>query len=151
MVRKVRLQVPQQPDHLDVAMRLGLQAAGAQPVQILGRIEPRPPRLLCRHPLEAGSSKTEAVYEGLDEANRVVWPDIVVDRLGQKTAVANDSRQIPDLGARLLSFTLEHPDPCTIQRFYDDLAIEHAPKVVEGPKLRDRAVIETRTGTKELT
>lgn len=70
----------------------------------------------------------------------------IIDHRGDSSYIAT----IPDLGARLLSFTLEHPDPFTIQRLYADLAIERAPKVVQGPKLRYRAVIETRTGTKEL-
>ena len=37
---EVRLQVPQQPDHLDIAVGLGLQpAAGPDPVQITVNIE----------------------------------------------------------------------------------------------------------------
>lgn len=71
----------------------------------------------------------------------------IIDHRGDSSYIAT----IPDLGARLSSFTLEHPNPSAIQRLYDDLAIENAPKVVHGPKLRYRAIIETPAGTKELT
>lgn len=58
---------------------------------------------------------------------------------------------IPDLGARLRSLTLEHPDPAAIETLYRDLAIVDPPAIVEGPKLRYRAQIETPSGLKELT
>lgn len=58
---------------------------------------------------------------------------------------------IPDLGARLRSLTLEHPDPTGIEVLYRELAIEHPPVVVQGPKVRYRALVETPTGLKELT
>ena len=58
---------------------------------------------------------------------------------------------IPDLGARLLSFTLEHPDTDIIEALYRDLALDRPPLVVSGPKIRYRAEIETPSGVKELT
>jgi hypothetical protein len=58
---------------------------------------------------------------------------------------------IPDLGARLHSVTLEHPDPAGIEALYRELAIDHPPVLVQAPKVRYRALIETPTGLKELT
>lgn len=58
---------------------------------------------------------------------------------------------IPDLGARLLSLTLEHPDPAAIEALYRDLAIDLPPAIVTGLEIRYRAQIETPTGVKELT
>ena len=58
---------------------------------------------------------------------------------------------IPDLGARLRSFTLEHPNPATIEALYRALAIDHPPTIVQGPKVRYRAEIETPSGSKTLT
>lgn len=70
----------------------------------------------------------------------------IIDHQGDSSYIAT----IPDLGARLSSFTLEHPDPSAVQRLYDDLSVEGAPTVVQGPKLRYRAIIETPSGMKEL-
>ncbi|WMS42877.1 VOC family protein [Acuticoccus sp. MNP-M23] len=58
---------------------------------------------------------------------------------------------IPDLRARLRSFTLEHPDPDTIAALYRDLLIENPPKIIKAEEVRYRALIETPAGLKELT
>lgn len=58
---------------------------------------------------------------------------------------------IPDLDARLLSFTLEHPGPSAIAALYNDLAIDHPPEITLGSKTRYRAQIKTPTGSKDLT
>ena len=71
----------------------------------------------------------------------------MIDHRRDPTSMA----EIPDLGARLRSFTLEHPDPAAIERLYRELAIVDLPAVVQGPKLRYRAQIETPSGLKELT
>ncbi|WP_193181942.1 VOC family protein [Nisaea sediminum] len=71
----------------------------------------------------------------------------IIDRRGAPEAM----KQIPDLGARLLSFTLEHPDTSIIKTLYRELAVDRPPSVVPGPKIRYRAQIETPTGVKELT
>lgn len=71
----------------------------------------------------------------------------IIDHRGDSSYVAS----IPDLGARLRSFTLEHPDPTSIEALYRELAIEHPPVIVHAPKVRYRALIETPTGLKELT
>lgn len=59
--------------------------------------------------------------------------------------------EIPDLGARLRSFVMVHPEPAAIEALYRDLSIANPPGIVEGPALRYRARIETPTGLKDLT
>ncbi|MDY0873723.1 VOC family protein [Dongia rigui] len=71
----------------------------------------------------------------------------LIDHRGDPTSMA----QIPDLGARLRSLTLEHPDPASIQALYLSLAIDHPPIVMPGPLPRYRAEIATPTGLKVLT
>jgi len=71
----------------------------------------------------------------------------IIDRRGKPRSMAT----IADLGARLRSFTLEHPDPDTISDLYRDLAITRAPVIVRGSRLRYRAEIETLSGPQELT
>jgi hypothetical protein len=71
----------------------------------------------------------------------------VIDRRGKPRSMAT----IADLGARLRSFSLEHPDPDAIAALYRELDIGRAPEITRGPKLRYRAGIETPTGLKELT
>jgi hypothetical protein len=58
---------------------------------------------------------------------------------------------IPDLGARLRSLTLEHPDPAAIEALYRELSIGGPPRIIQAPEVRYRALIETPTGLKELT
>jgi len=71
----------------------------------------------------------------------------LIDHRGDPTLMAD----IPDLGARLQSLTLEHPDPAAIAALYRDLSIDCPPAIVPGPTIRFRAQIETPTGLKELT
>ena len=71
----------------------------------------------------------------------------IIDRRG----IPERKRAIPDLGARLLSFTLEHPDTDIIEALYRELAVDRPPTVVRGPKIRYRAEIETPDGVKVLT
>ncbi|MGF1611265.1 MAG: VOC family protein [Kiloniellales bacterium] len=71
----------------------------------------------------------------------------IIDHRGDPTSMAS----ITDLGARLRSLTLEHPNSATIETLYRELAIEHPPVIVQAPKVRYRALIETPTGLKELT
>lgn len=71
----------------------------------------------------------------------------IIDHRGDASYLAT----IPDLGARLSSFTLEHPDPARIQALFHELAVDRPPVVIYGPKLRYRALIETPGGLKELT
>jgi hypothetical protein len=71
----------------------------------------------------------------------------IIDRRGKPRAMAT----IADLGARLRSFTLEHPDPAAISALYRELDIDRPPAIALGPRLRYRAQIDTPAGTKELT
>jgi hypothetical protein len=71
----------------------------------------------------------------------------IIDRRG----VPPSAEVIPDLGARLRGFTLEHPEPAAIEALYRDLNIDRPPAVRQGPRLRYRAEIETPAGVKELT
>lgn len=58
---------------------------------------------------------------------------------------------IPDMGARLRSFTIEHPDPTGVVALYRNLAIDHPPTVIQGQEIKYRAFIDTRTGSRELS
>ncbi|BAM86820.1 hypothetical protein S58_08070 [Bradyrhizobium oligotrophicum S58] len=71
----------------------------------------------------------------------------IIDRRGRPRAMA----AIADLGARLRSFTLEHPDPAALQARYRTLRVDRPPEIRHGQKLRYRALIETPAGPKELT
>jgi hypothetical protein len=71
----------------------------------------------------------------------------LIDHHGDSSYVAT----IPDLGARLSSFTLEHPDPIGIEAIYQVLDIDRPPLILRGPKVRYCAVIETPAGLRELT
>jgi Glyoxalase-like domain len=71
----------------------------------------------------------------------------IIDHRGDPTPMAS----IPDLGARLRSLMLEHPNPAAIARLYRELSIEHPPLIVQASEVRYRALIETPTGLRELT
>jgi len=71
----------------------------------------------------------------------------IIDRRGRARAM----NTIADLGARLKSFTLEHPAPAAVQALYRALKVERAPDVTKGLRLRYRAQIETPAGPRELT
>ena len=70
----------------------------------------------------------------------------VIDRAGRKSPVD----QMEDLGARLRDFVLEHPSPGEITALYESLGIRGAPRVVEGPKPRYFATIDTPRGVRTL-
>ncbi len=70
----------------------------------------------------------------------------IIDHQGDPTSMAS----IPDLGARLRSLTLEHPEPAAIEALYRELSIALPPAVVQAPKIRYQALIETPGGLKEL-
>ena len=71
----------------------------------------------------------------------------VIDRRGKSRAMAT----IVDLGARLRSFTLEHPDPAAVEALYRALTVDRPPDIRRGSKLRYRAQIETPAGPRELS
>ena len=70
----------------------------------------------------------------------------IIDRRGVPRSMA----AIADLGARLRFFRLEHPDAAAIGAFYDGVAVDRPPVVVQGADVRYRAQIETPAGVKEL-
>ncbi len=71
----------------------------------------------------------------------------IIDRRGRPRSMAT----MADLGARLVSFTLAHPDPAAIRTLYRELAITCAPMVVFGARPRYTAQIETPGGSRVLT
>src|SRR5882757_2655466 len=71
----------------------------------------------------------------------------IIDRRGTARSMAT----IADLGARLRSFTLEHPDPAAVEALYRAMTVDRPPTIDRGSKLRYRAQIETPTGLKELS
>jgi len=71
----------------------------------------------------------------------------IIDRRGKPRSMAT----IADLGARLRSFTLEHPDPAAVEALYRTLTVDRPPAIGRGPRLRYRAQIETPSGPRELT
>jgi hypothetical protein len=70
----------------------------------------------------------------------------LIDRRGKPRSMAT----IADLGARLRSFTLEHPDPAAVETLYLAMRVDRPPAIDRGSRLRYRAQIETPTGLKEL-
>lgn len=71
----------------------------------------------------------------------------IIDRRGRPRSMAT----IADLGARLVSLTLEHPHPPIIVALHHDLAATGAPTVVTGPAVRYEATIATARGLRTLT
>jgi hypothetical protein len=71
----------------------------------------------------------------------------IIDRRGKARSMAN----IAELGARLKSFSLQHPDASSLSRRYQTLDIDRPPEIVQGGDLRYRAQIETPAGLRELS
>jgi len=57
---------------------------------------------------------------------------------------------MPDLGARLIAFIIEHPDPAEVTKLYERLGVLSAPQVHKGAQIRYRATIDTPSGIREL-
>jgi len=57
---------------------------------------------------------------------------------------------MPDLGARLASFVIEHPDPAGVTHLYKELGVANPPDVQKGAQVRYRATIGTPEGMREL-
>lgn len=57
---------------------------------------------------------------------------------------------MPDLGMRLLSFRIEHPEPDRVRDLYTSLDITNPPEIKRGVQFRYRAVVDTPAGTKEF-
>jgi hypothetical protein len=71
----------------------------------------------------------------------------IIDRRGKPRSMAT----MPDLGARLASFALEHPDSASVANLYRQLNVDRPPTIATGPSLRYQAKIETAAGLKVLT
>jgi hypothetical protein len=71
----------------------------------------------------------------------------VIDRLGKPPSIA----AMADLGARLQSVTLEHPEADRVAALYRELGIVNPPQLRHGTALRYRATIRTPGGLRELT
>ena len=90
---EVGLEAAQQPDDLDIAPRFPLQPpARSNPVQIAVDVELQqiagriawPPRRLRFDPREPRARKIQPIDEGVDEPNRIVGLDVIVNRLRQQ-------------------------------------------------------------------
>ncbi|MBP0444221.1 VOC family protein [Roseomonas sp. SSH11] len=57
---------------------------------------------------------------------------------------------MPDLGARLERFVIEHPDPAGLRDLLTGLGLGRLPDIREGAETRLRAVIGTPEGPKEI-
>lgn len=57
----------------------------------------------------------------------------------------------PDLGATLVEFSIEHPDPDFIRQLYERLQVANPPVIRRGAHLRYTAIIDTPQGRKVLT
>jgi hypothetical protein len=71
----------------------------------------------------------------------------LIDHRGSPTAMS----EIPDLGARLVAYRLEHPDTETVSIVFRSLDIDRPPTLQKGPSIRYEALIDTPTGAKRLT
>lgn len=70
----------------------------------------------------------------------------LIDRRGKPRNMAT----IPDLGVKLVAFSLACPDPAAIAALYQSLQIDRPPAIMQGDVLRWRAQIATPAGVKEL-
>jgi hypothetical protein len=71
----------------------------------------------------------------------------LIDRRGRPRSMAS----IPDLGARLRSFSLEHPEGDALLALLREIGVDHPPVVTRGDAFRFRARIETPAGIKKLS
>ncbi|WP_076437459.1 VOC family protein [Bosea sp. TND4EK4] len=71
----------------------------------------------------------------------------LIDRRGKARSMAN----IADLGARLKTFSLEHPDADAISIRLKEIGLDPMLTIRQGPEFRYRAHVETPAGLKELS
>ena len=69
----------------------------------------------------------------------------------QRDVPTTPAERLPDLGARVREFVLEHPEPASIAALYERLGVGGAPRIVEGPELRYHASIDTPRGPRTLS
>ena len=70
----------------------------------------------------------------------------LIDRRGKPRSMAS----IADLGARLQSFSLEHPDSDALLSHLRDVGLDRPPQVIAGARMQYRARIQTLDGVKTL-
>lgn len=70
----------------------------------------------------------------------------LIDHRGDPTRMSD----IPDLGARLISFCLQHPEPEEIRATYETLTIDRPPEIQMGSEFRYEAEIQTPNGLHTL-
>lgn len=70
----------------------------------------------------------------------------LIDHRGNPTKMSD----VPDLGARLISFYLQHPKPEEIIATYDALKIDRPPKIQIGARFLYEAEIQTLNGVHTL-
>ena len=71
----------------------------------------------------------------------------VIDRCGRPSP----STRMEDQGLRLRALVLEHPEPDKVAPLYRQIGISDPPNVLQGPRIRLRALIDTPSGVKTLT
>lgn len=62
----------------------------------------------------------------------------------------NPASAMPDHGATLESFIIEHPDPDGVLSLYERMGVTDPPEVRQGERFRYRATIRTPGGVREL-
>lgn len=62
----------------------------------------------------------------------------------------NPAPAMPDLGARLDRFVVEHPEPAVVAALHAALALRDPPAIEPGPAFRYRATIRTPAGLRTL-
>ena len=70
----------------------------------------------------------------------------LIDHRSEPTQMSD----IPDLGARLVSFALHHPEPKTVEAVYQGLAIDRPPEIRTGQATRYEAIVRTPDGLRTL-
>lgn len=70
----------------------------------------------------------------------------LIDRRGKPRSMNG----IADLGAKLVSFSLEHPASAMISELYQEIGVDDGPDIISADILRYRARIETAHGIREL-
>lgn len=70
----------------------------------------------------------------------------LIDHCGHPTSMAD----IPNLGARLQSLSLQHPEPDKMAMLYREFSLDRPPDIARGADIRWQAMIETPSGLKVL-
>jgi len=99
---------------------------------------------------KAAISRGDLSWHFLVRGDGALPADGVAPSIMDWGARGNPASAMPDLGARLLSFGIEHPDPERVATLYAELGIANPPEIHKGTQFRYRARIETPGGIREL-